>query len=80
MSLLYRMLLLIRELESGERINLGGIAYLIGRVEAGEKKKDIYTDFKEQFYKWVLNEKDLNELETALTLIVYLNRKDDENE
>lgn len=80
MSLLYRMLLLVREIKSGKRINLARIAYLIGRLESGEKTEEAYLEFKEQFYKWVLNEKDLKELETALTLIIYLNRKDETNE
>lgn len=82
MSLLYRLLSLVRKIKSGDRINLARIAYLIGRLEPGKNKKELYIEFKETFYKWVLNEnkKDLGELETALTLIIYLNRKDEENE
>ena len=80
MSLLYRMLLLVREIKADKKINLARIVYLIGRLESGEKTEEVYLDFKEQFYKWVLNKKDLQELETALTLIIYLNRKDEINE
>ena len=79
MSVLYRLLTLVRNIKSGKRINLARIAYVIGRMEPGKEKKDIYLDFKETFYKWVLSAKDLKELETALTLIVYLNRKGDED-
>lgn len=80
MSLLYKLLGLVREIKSGDRINLARIAYLIGRLEAGKNKKELYIEFKETFYKWVLNQKDLRQLETALTLIIYLNRKDEKNE
>ena len=80
MSLLYRMLTLVRKLKSEERINLARVAYLIGRLETSKYNKDMYLEFKEQFYKWMLNENDLKQLETALTLIIYLNRKDDQNE
>lgn len=80
MSLLYKLLGLVREIKSGDRINLARIAYLIGKLEPGKNKKELYIEFKEIFYKWVLNRKDLRQLETALTLIIYLNRKDEKNE
>lgn len=81
MSLLYRLLILVRKIKTNEKINLARVAYLIGRLEPQKKdKKKIYLDFKETFYNWMLNKEDLKQLETALTLIIYLNRKDDENE
>lgn len=79
MSLLYKLLMLVREIRKGNKINLARVAYSIGRIEPKDKSneiiKQLYLEFKEEFYKWMLNKEDLRQVETALTLAVYLNRE-----
>ena len=76
MSLIYRLLTLVREIRKGNKINLARVAYAIGRLEPKNKIfKEVYEEFKKEFYKWMLDKEDLRQVETALTLAVYLNRK-----
>lgn len=77
-SMLYKLLELLKSIkvEKEEKINLARIAYTIARLEPEDKKlMDLYREFKTSIYKWLLNEKDLNEVLTAMNIIIYLNRK-----
>lgn len=79
-TMLYKLLELLKTLKINkkEKINLARIAYTIGRLEPEEKKKkELYQEFKRTFYGWILNEEDLNELLTAINIIIYLNRKEE---
>ncbi|MCR5793321.1 MAG: type III-A CRISPR-associated protein Cas10/Csm1 [Lachnospiraceae bacterium] len=78
-AFLYRMLELIKG--ANERINLARFAYVLTRIEPDDSEKDrkeSYTEFSRKMYKWVQNEKDRKELEVAIYLYVYLNRKKEE--
>ena len=76
-SLLYRMLELIRHRK--EKLNLARFVYLLSRLEPEEKeKKEAFELFSRQMYEWIKSEKDCRELKTAITVFVYLNRKEEE--
>ena len=82
-SMLYKLLNLLRQTkqemnDKKERINLARIAYTLARLEPEKdsNKMSLYRDFKNCFYSWAMNEKDILETITALNIIVYLNRKE----
>jgi CRISPR-associated protein Csm1 len=89
MSRLYKLLQLFRGIEGdwkkGERIQLARLAYTLGRMEPTGKDqeflKEVYREMKRSLYQWALSEKERKELITALTILIYLNRKgEDESE
>ena len=82
---LYQLLALLREIKEND-INIARIAYAIARKEpsakASQEQKDIFADFRKHLYEWIQNREDVQELMTAITIFVYLNRdeKGEENE
>jgi CRISPR-associated protein Csm1 len=81
MSFLYRMLELFREM-APENINLARLAYSLARREPKKEKKSypVYQQMRQFFYQWAVSEKERNEVMMALTLYIYLKRKDEGNE
>lgn len=80
-SLLYRILELIRHQD--DRINFARYVYLLSRLEPDEKASDeaknAYRVFSGHMYDWIQpeNKKDQKELETAITIYVYLHRQEE---
>lgn len=82
MAFLYHLMELLRN--DQERINRARCAYLLSRMEPGEKaeKKEIeaYREFSRKVYEWSQKKEDRKELITAIYLYVYLNRKEGEEQ
>lgn len=78
----YRLMLYVSELVNGnsKKINIAKVAYTIARMEPDKNRmatcKENYEEFKNIFYSWIINKEDLRKLLTAMTLIIYLNRKE----
>lgn len=76
-AFLYRLLELIRN--RTKKINFARYVYVLARMEPqnddSEEKKIAYEKFSTKMYQWIKNDKDCTQLETAITLYVYLNRK-----
>ncbi|WP_027366209.1 type III-A CRISPR-associated protein Cas10/Csm1 [Desulfotruncus alcoholivorax] len=87
MSRLYKLLQLFRGIEEGwdkdDRIELARLAYVLGRMEPSGKNKEllggVYLEMKRAIYQWALSAKDRKELITALTILIYLNRKGEDD-
>ena len=84
-SLLYQMMMLIRGISGGERLNVARFAYLLARLRPeGErpdpKKVEVYQEFAEKLYAWVQEPEECRKLLTAIQLYVYLTRKGEEKE
>ena len=81
-AFLYRLLELIRE--RTKKINFARYVYVLARMEPQEddsiEKKMAYEKFSKKMYQWIKNDEDCKQLETAITLYVYLNRKNGETE
>lgn len=81
-SFLYRLLDLMRSRD--EKINLARYAYLLARMEPGEKAPDeskkLYQDFSQKMYQWMLDEKACKQAITALYIYVYTIRENAEGE
>ena len=75
-SLIYNLLNLV--INSGEKINFARYVYLLSRLEPdineGTEKFDIYRHFSKKMYEWIKDDKDRQELITAMYIYVYLNR------
>ena len=75
-SLIYNLLNLV--INSGEKINFARYVYLLSRLEPdineGAEKFDIYRHFSKKMYEWIQDDKDRQELITAMYIYVYLNR------
>jgi hypothetical protein len=58
------------------------MAYSLARREPKKEKKSypVYQQMRQFFYQWALSEKERNEVIMALTLYIYLKRKDEGNE
>lgn len=79
-ALFYRLLQLFKKLEADQKgVNLSRIAYTVARCEppkqAPDRIKTLYQDFRKSVYHWAC-EKKTKEVITAITLFVYLNRKE----
>jgi CRISPR-associated protein Csm1 len=87
MTRLYKLLQLFARIEegwrSGDRIEVARLAYVLGRMEPSGKDKEcvggVYREMKQAIYQWALSEKDRQEFMTALSLIIYLNRKEEDD-
>ena len=81
-AFLYRLLELIRNQK--ERINFARYVYLLSRMEpadtADPEEKEAYRTFSRKMLQWVGSEKDRRQLKTAITVYVYLNRENGEEE
>ena len=63
---------------SDDRINIARYAYTLSRLEPRDKKSsyyNLYSDFSEKMYGWILSPKDRKELLTAIYIYIYLTRK-----
>ena len=67
-----------------EKINLARYAYLLARMEPGEKaldeSKKLYQEFSQKMYQWMLDEKACKQAITALYIYVYTIRETAEGE
>ncbi|NLK75266.1 MAG: type III-A CRISPR-associated protein Cas10/Csm1 [Clostridiales bacterium] len=75
-SFLYRLMELLKS--SDDRINIARYAYTLSRLEPRDKKSsyyNLYSDFSEKMYGWILSPKDRKELLTAIYIYIYLTRK-----
>ena len=81
-SFLYRLLDLMRNRE--EKINLARYAYLLARMEPGEKaseeSKSLYKEFSQKMYKWMQNKETCQQAITAIYIYVYTIRETTEGE
>ena len=81
-SFLYRLLDLMRSRD--EKINLARYAYLLARMEPGDKAPDenkkLYQEFSQKMYQWMLDEKACKQAITALYIYVYTIRENAEGE
>lgn len=72
---LYRILSFLADTaEKRKSVNLARFAYLIARLNPGEKDKErseTYEDVRNKFYFWYKNADDRKELRTALELVLY---------
>ena len=77
MSAVYRLYGLLDYTE--ERINIVRFAYSIARMDPGDKASDkmkkAYETFKQRMYQMCRDRKEAAQLQTALLLYIYLNRK-----
>ena len=78
-SLLYSLLELFRNRD--KKINLARMAYTLARMEpkgnVSEEEKEIYQNFKEKLYDWMLNDNDTKQAITAIYIYSYLIRKEE---
>lgn len=83
-GLLYRFLNLLDPKREDKRINIARFAYILARLDPGEKAKENtkehYSRFKNQIYKWINNNSDRRQLVTAINLIIYGMREKNEME
>ena len=84
-SLMYRLKQLIELYNKNEdRINIARLAYSLSRISYTNKNKENYNIFKDKIYEWFTeknekvnnNKKQIEYFNTALDLIIYLNRND----
>lgn len=74
-NFLYQLLELLRARE--EKIHLARYAYLLARMEPRERdRKEVYRAFARDMYRWAISETDRKELITAITLYIYMERKE----
>lgn len=82
-SKLYNILSLLRAIcddyKSGERINIARFLYAIARAyptqNSNRETVSLYENFNQKMYKWIRQEKDRQELITAIKLIIYAIRE-----
>lgn len=63
-----------------ERINIARFAYLLARLEPTAQDpavQEAYRLFSDQMYAWILNAEDRQQLLSAVTLYIYLTRKEE---
>lgn len=77
---LYNLFELLRN--QREKINFARYVYLLARMEpemdADESIKQKYRLFSSKMLEWIHNEEDINQLETAIIIYVYLIREEEE--
>ncbi len=78
MSLIYRMLDLIRE-NDNTKLNVARFTYLLARLKpegvVSPKNEKIYDELCEKMYHWLTSDKDRRQLITAIYLYVYTKRE-----
>lgn len=76
-SFLYRLLELMRS--RGEKINLARYAYLLARMQPGEKApeetKALYHQFSEKMYDWMKDDSECRQAITAIYIYIYTIRE-----
>lgn len=78
-NFIYKLIELLRNYESEEKMNVARLAYYLTRLEelTDKDERDKFKQFKKLFFKWYTNnESDRKEAELALLLYVYEIRKD----
>lgn len=78
-NFIYKLIELLRNYESEEKMNVARLAYYLTRLEelTDKEERDKFKQFKKLFFKWYTNnESDRKEAELALLLYVYEIRKD----
>ena len=77
-SLMYRLKQLIELSAKDKAINIARLAYSLARITHNDDNNKCYNEFKDNIYDWFTsnNEKNIKYFNTALDLIIYLNRKD----
>lgn len=81
-AMLYTMLELIRE-KREDRLNIARFAYFIARIKPKTEDEIIlekYEIFKRDMYQWINNPDDCRQLETAIYIYIYMNRKEGTND
>lgn len=78
-NFIYKLIELLRNYDSEEKMNVARLAYYLTRLEelTDKDERDKFKQFKKLFFKWYTNsESDRKEAELALLLYVYEIRKD----
>ncbi len=77
---LYRIMGLLTEGAQDKSINLARFAYVLSRLKPKEGSKEMtcYEEVRRQFYEWYKQEKERQELLTAVQLVVYSLREKEE--
>ena len=78
-NFIYKLIELLRNYDSEEKMNVARLAYYLTRLEelTDKEERDKFKQFKKLFFKWYTNnESDRKEAELALLLYVYEIRKD----
>lgn len=78
-NFIYKLIELLRNYESEEKMNVARLAYYLTRLEelTDKEERDKFKQFKKLFFKWYTNsESERKEAELALLLYVYEIRKD----
>lgn len=80
-AFLYRLLELARERLGGERMPLAQLAYTVARREPKRESPayQTYLEAKEKLYYWFLNQEQCRQLLTALYLVLYMNRRGEDD-
>lgn len=80
-AFLYRMLELLRQAQDASKMPIARLAYLLARLEPSPREEgyQYYKPFSQKVYLWSLNPKDRGQLITAISLYVYRNRKEENN-
>ena len=82
-SFIYRLKqLMYKESLENDRINIARLAYSLARIKSigSEAYIENYEKFKTNMYNWFLDVNERRYLNTALDLIIYLNRVDSNNQ
>lgn len=83
-SMMYKLLNLLDPNLNKTKFNLARFAYTLARLEPSPKSsvemKNHYSKFRDNFYKWAMNNKDKKELITAINLLIYKIRETEKGE
>lgn len=78
-GLLYRMLELIRDKSSGDRLNIARFAYLLSNLkpeqDRPEAEHEKYNVFSRKIYRWIQDENECRKLVTAIYIYAYMCRE-----
>lgn len=72
----YKLLELIHERETTDKISFARLAYYLTRLENASKNKDLYREFKSQFIEWFNDNSEIDKVELALELYLYQTREE----
>jgi len=77
-AFIYKLLELLRGANNKDKISIARLAYLLARLEPKKSSPnyEMFNEFKKNVYEWANDEEHRKELELALTLYVYKNRKE----
>ena len=72
---IYKLLDLIRERQ--DRISFARLAYYLTRLEEASSNKENFRKFKQRIMTWFSDDKEISQVELALTLYVYSIREEE---